>query len=295
MKYVITGAAGHISKPLSEKLLAAGHEVTVIGRNAENLKPLTDKGARPAIGSVEDVDFLKKAFAGADAVYLMVPPQYAGSDLDSYRQLGTRYAEAIKANNIKYAVTLSSIGAHLPQGCGPVSGLYLEEQELNKLTDVNILHVRPGFFYLNFLGIIPMVKGMNIIGGNYGDGEAKMVFSHPNDIAAAIAQALLNLSFKGHSVQYLASDVRATSEVARQIGTSIGKPDLPWIGFTDQQALDGMIQAGMPEGMAGQYAEMGNAMRTGRMWEDFWNKQPKEFGKTKLEDFAKEFAAVYNS
>ena len=58
MKYVITGAAGHISKPLVEKLLKAGHDVTVIGRNAENLRSLTDMGAKSAIGSVEDVEFL---------------------------------------------------------------------------------------------------------------------------------------------------------------------------------------------------------------------------------------------
>lgn len=295
MKYTLTGAAGHITKPLAEKLLAAGHDVTVIGRNADNIKPLADKGATAAIGSVENVEFLKKAFAGADAVYLMVPPQYAASDIEAYQQLGSRYAEAIRANNIKYVVTLSSVGAHLPKGCGPVSGLYLEEQELNKLADVNILHVRPGFFYLNFLGSIPMVKGMNIIGGNYGDGQAKMVFSHPNDIADAIAQALLNLNFKGHSVQYVASDVRTTSDVAKKIGTAIGNRDLPWVGFTDQQALEGMMQAGMPQGMAEKFAEMGNAMREGRMWEDFWKKEPKEFGKTKLEDFAKEFAVAYNS
>ena len=62
MKYVITGAAGNISKPLVEKLLKAGHAVTVIGRNAEKLKSLTDQGANPAIGSVEDVEFLKSCF-----------------------------------------------------------------------------------------------------------------------------------------------------------------------------------------------------------------------------------------
>jgi uncharacterized protein YbjT (DUF2867 family) len=60
MKYVITGAAGHISKPLAEKLIKAGHDVTVIGRNAENIRSLTDMGAKAAIGSVQDVEFLKR-------------------------------------------------------------------------------------------------------------------------------------------------------------------------------------------------------------------------------------------
>ena len=76
MKYVITGSAGHISKPLALQLLAAGHQVTVIGRNAENLKDLTAAGADSAIGSVEDVAFLTTTFTGADAVYTMVPPNH---------------------------------------------------------------------------------------------------------------------------------------------------------------------------------------------------------------------------
>ena len=57
MKIVLTGAAGNITKPLAEKLLADKHEVSVIGRSAENLKSLTDKGAKALIGSVEDAAF----------------------------------------------------------------------------------------------------------------------------------------------------------------------------------------------------------------------------------------------
>jgi uncharacterized protein YbjT (DUF2867 family) len=295
MKYVITGSAGNISKPLAEKLLAADHEVTVIGRNAEHLKPLTDKGAKAAIGSVEDTAFLKEAFAGADAVYTMVPPQYAAQSLDVFQQIGANYAEAIKAAKIKYVVDLSSVGAHMPEGCGPVSGLYRVEQELNKLSDTNVLHLRPGFFYVNFLANIGMIKGMNLIGGNYGDSDARMILSHPDDIAEAAAEALLQLSFKGHSVLYLASDERTTGEVANVLGTAVGKPDLPWVPFTDEQAYGGMTQAGMPEAMAEKYVEMGKAIRTGKMWEDFIRHRPQQLGKTKLEDFAKVFAAVYHA
>ena len=65
MKYVITGGAGNISKPLALQLLTAGHAVTVIGRSEGNLKELTDAGAKAAIGSVEDLAFLTAAFFGA--------------------------------------------------------------------------------------------------------------------------------------------------------------------------------------------------------------------------------------
>ncbi len=52
MKYVITGAAGNISRPLSEKLLRAGHEVTLIGLKPEQRTVLSREGAQAASGSV---------------------------------------------------------------------------------------------------------------------------------------------------------------------------------------------------------------------------------------------------
>ena len=297
MKYAITGSAGHISKPLVEKLLSKGHEVTVIGRNAANLAALVAKGAKAAIGSIQDVDFLIKAFAGADAVYTMSPPpDFAVTDWKaSIAQNGKNYAKAIRANNIKYVVNLSSVGGHMPQGAGPVSGLYYSEQALNALADVNIKHLRPGYFYPNFFTNINLIKNMNIMGSNFGGPGLKMVLSEPDDIADIAAEELLNHNFTGHSVRYVVSDERTTTEVAHIIGEAIGKPDLPWVIFSDQQALDGMLQAGLPAEIATNYVEMGNAFHSGIIAEDYWRNHPRQLQKTKLEDFAKVFAAVYKN
>lgn len=293
MKYVITGAAGNVSKPLTEKLLAAGHQVTVIGRNEKNLESLTSKGATAAIGSVDDADFLSKTFTGADAVYTMIPPQYAIGSLDAYGKLAALYAEAIKTANVKYVINLSSVGADLSEGVGPVSGLHLVEKELEKLSGVNVLNIRAGFFYVNFYGNVGMIKGANIIGGNYGDANAQMLLVHPNDIAEAAAEELQKLDFEGHSVRYVVSDERTTGDVAKVLGAAIGKPELPWINFSDDDANAGLKQAGVPDGMADKYTEMGRAMRTGIMWKHYFGNRPKQLGKIKLEDFAKEFAAAF--
>ena len=294
MNYVITGGSGNISKPLAEKLLKAGHTVTVIGRNAENLQSLTSQGAIPAIGSVEDVEFLTKAFTGADAVYTMVPPRYDAADWKTWiGQIGKNYAAAIKANKIKYVVNLSSIGAHLPEGCGPVSGLHRAEQALNELQEVHIKHLRPAYFFDNLLANTGMVKHMNIIGGNFGGENFKLVLAATADIADAAFAELSSLNFTGHTYRYISSDERTTGEIASILGQAIGKPALPWVVFTDEQSLSGMKQAGLPEEVAKNYTEMGHALQTGAMSEDYWKNRP-QGGKTKLEDFAKTFAFVYN-
>lgn len=295
MNYVITGGAGNISKPLALQLLAAHHQVTVIGRSEANLKDLIDAGAIAAIGSVEDVDFLTKTFTGADAIYTMVPPKFDATNWKTFiATIGANYAKAIKASAVKKVVNLSSIGAHMQEGCGPVSGLFFVEKELNELSDVAVKHLRPGFFYTNFLGNIGMIKNMQIIGANYGEGSL-LPLANPADIASAAAEELLSLSFEGHSIRYVISDEKTTNEVASILGAAIGNPALPWVNFTDEQTYGGMLQAGLPDEVAKNYTEMGAAMRTGEMGKEYNQVTKPAFGKTKLEDFAKTFALIYNS
>ncbi|MDB5272276.1 MAG: hypothetical protein JWO58_643 [Chitinophagaceae bacterium] len=294
MKYVIIGSLGNISKPLTQKLVAAGHEVTVITSKSTNKAAIEALGATAAIGSVNDESFLAITFSGADAVYTMVPPNFGASDWKGFiAETGHIYAKAIKASGVKHVVNLSSIGAHMPTGCGPVSGLFFVEEALNKLEGVHIKHLRPGFFYLNLLANIPMIKGHGIIGGNYGEGT-KIVMVHPKDIAEAAAEELLSLSFTGKSIRYVVSDEKSTGEIAKVLGTAIGKADLPWIDFKDEESLAGMTGAGLPKEIADNYVEMGQAVRNGKMFEDYYKNKP-TLAKTKLEDFAKEFAAVYNA
>jgi uncharacterized protein YbjT (DUF2867 family) len=293
MKFIVTGSLGNISKPLAEKLIAAGHSVTVVSSKADKIAQIEALGAKAAIGSIEDVDFLAKTFAGADAVYTMVPPNFGADNWKKYiAGIGENYAEAIHAAGVKNVVNLSSIGAHMPEGCGPVSGLFFVEKALNALETVNVKHLRPGFFYTNFLANIGMVKHMDIIGGNYGE-NATLVLVHPENIAEVAAEELLNLSFKGKSLRYIVSEEKTTQEVAATLGKAIGKPDLPWINFRDEETMGGMLQAGVPEEIAKNYAEMGAAIRSGEMDSDYRKNKPAVFGKTKLEAFAPVFAAVY--
>ena len=294
MKIIITGSLGHISKPLVEKLIAAKQDVTVISSNADRKSEIEALGATAAIGSVSEPAFVTEVFKGADAVYTMVPPTYAAADWKQHiAGIGKIYAQAIAAAGVKNVVNLSSMGAHMPEGCGPVSGLYFVEQALNALDGVNVKHLRPGFFYYNFMANIGMIKHMGIIGGNYGEG-AKLVLANPADIADAAYEELVNLSFTGNSIRYVASDEKTTDEVASILGTAIGKPDLKWVNFSDEQTMGGMLQNGVPEEVAKNYAEMGAAMRSGEMASDYLKNKPAKFGKTIFEAFAPAFAAAYN-
>jgi uncharacterized protein YbjT (DUF2867 family) len=296
MKYVITGSLGHISRPVVTALVQAGHQVSVITSNTARSAEIEQLGAKSLVGSVEDRGFLTEAFKGADAVYTMVPPTYSTADWKAHiGNVGENYAAAIAASGVQYVVNLSSYGAHNADGCGPVSGLYRAEAALNKLKGVHISHLRPGYFYYNFLGNIGLIKNLGIIGSNFSFQDKKFVIVDPSDIADVAINHLLKLDFKGQSVTYIASDEVSTADVASILGTAIGKPDLQWVAFTDEQALSGALQAGLPEEIAKNYIEMGQAINSGKMAEDYWKHRPSSLGKTKLKDFAPIFAAAYNS
>jgi len=296
MNYVITGSLGHISKPVVQKLRASGHSVTVITSNASKSKDIETLGANVAVGSVEDRNFLKKAFAGAQAAYLMIPPNWAltGSWIDYQKGVINNYIEALKTNRIKNVVLLSSIGAHMGKGAGPVDGLSVAEWHLSQLKDVNVKIVRPSYFFYNLMGMIPMIKNMNIMGSNFGSSKEKLVLTATSDIAEVVANELLNLKFKGHTIRYIASDERHPKEIAEILSKAVGKPGTPWIEFKDEDALNGMLQNGLSKEIATNYMTIGAALRNGKMQADYWKNRP-ALGKVKLEEFVKEFTAAYNS
>jgi len=294
MKLVVTGSLGHISKPLAEILTAAGHDVTIISSDSGKIGAIEALGAKAAIGSVADLAFLTQTFTGADAVYTMVPPNFGATDYRQYiNDIGKNYTAAIKASGVTRIVNLSSIGAHLDKGTGPIAGLHDVELALNALDNVAVKHLRAGFFYINFFANIDMIKHNGILGNNYGE-DAKLMLVHPRDIAEAAAEELQG-SFSGKSYRYVISDEQYVSTVVKTLGTAIGKPELPWVEFSNEDSLAGMTGAGLPPAIASTFVEMGSAVRSGILWEDYDKNKPATLGKTKLGDFAKEFATVYNS
>ena len=293
MKFVVTGAAGHISKPLTKNLLMLGHDVTVVGRNPKNLKGLIDLGANATIGDMADVPFLTKTFRDADGVYLMIPPMW---DCEDLKEQSIRYAEnfsaAIRASGVKNVVFLSSYGAHRLNDAGAISGLGLAEVVLNKLDGVNVLSLRAGYFYTNLLLSLDLVKTAGCMGNMFTIPDGTFTVVDPDDIAHVAAEVLDRLDFIGHSYIYVISDLTGTNEIASLIGREIDVPDLKWVKFAPQDIKKALFGYGFAEGAANDYLEMFATLDTGLLFEDIQRTKPKIEG-TSIEDFAKAWAAAY--
>ncbi|AXB58612.1 NmrA family NAD(P)-binding protein [Flavobacterium fluviale] len=296
MKIIITGSLGNISKPLTIALVQKGHSVTVIASSYARQEEIEKLGASAAIGSVEDLSFLTETFTGADAVYCMIPrANYfdPNLDLDAFtRKIGNNYAEAIQQSGVKRVVFLSSIGAHLEQNSGIIQRYNEIEAVLNKLSDVSITFMRPTSFYYNLLAYIPMMKNQGFIAANYG-GDQLIPWVSPNDIASAIAEEITT-TLDGRKIRYVSSEELTGDETAKILGDAIGKPDLKWQLISDEEVLNGLISVGMQPKIAQGLVEMYAGLYNGTLGEDYYKNRPSELGKTKLAEYAKEFASVYN-
>src|SRR5262245_12548106 len=162
----IMGATGHTGRAIAEILLGYGEKIRVLSRAGNHLERLVLLGAEAAVGDASDRAYLSKAFRGADAVYALIPPNMTAADFRAYQdEIGESTVAALSESGTPYVVVLSSIGAHLPEGTGPIVGLHRQEERLRRVTGLNVLALRPGYFFENHFATLGLINAQGIDGG----------------------------------------------------------------------------------------------------------------------------------
>jgi uncharacterized protein YbjT (DUF2867 family) len=218
------------------------------------------KGAETLTGDVSDAVALTKAFSGARAAYLLLPPITSREDQE---RESDAIAKAVTKSGLPYAVNLSSYGAHVPGGTGPVTGLHSAEQKLNAVGGLNVLHLRAAYFMENNLAAIGMIHGMGVFGHALLP-DLKIPMIATPDVGDYAAQRLLDLDFSGKETRELLGErdlsmTEATAAIAR----GIGKPDRRYEHFPYGQAQQGLERMGMSPTNAAVCIEMFQAINTG--------------------------------
>lgn len=292
--YVLLGANGNITSKAVRLLLAQRKPVRVVGRDAKRLAPLRQAGAETMVGDVGDVAFLAQTLRGADAVYTMLPPNYEAADpLAEYARIGAAIAQAVQSSGVPRVVNLSSTGAHLSSGTGPIAALHAQEARLDAIADLSLLHLRPGYFYENHLGAIGTIRELGIY-ADLIDSDVPIPSIATADIAVVVARELQRPSAHGgRQVLHLRGPrLYSQAETAAVLGGVIGMPRLKHLKAEAAQAKAAMQQHGISPAMTDLFEEM--SMAFGRP--DFVagiEAGPTEITPTTLEEFAPVFAAAY--
>ncbi len=260
----IVGATGHTGRPAAEALLAKNEKVRVIGRDARKLEPLVQKGAEAFVGNVEDAASMTKAFEGATAVYLVLPEDISNQDLRAHQEhVSDSFAAAVANAHVPYVVNLSSIGAQHAEKTGPIVGLHNQEQKLNRIAGLNVLHLRPAYFMENLLMSIPPLRSMGTLPGGL-TSDMPMPWIATKDIGAYAATRLAARDFSGSSTQELHGqrDI-SMKEAASIVGKSIGKPNLGYMQVPFMMLEPALVQMGLPKKTAALLIEMWKGANAG--------------------------------
>jgi len=262
--FVVCGATGNIGSRIAEVLLAAGEPVRVIGRERVRLGPLAAKGAEPWPGDIGDAAFLEKAFAGTRGAFLLIPPRYDAPDFRDYQnRLGASLVAALAKARVPRIVVLSSIGAHLAEGTGPILGLHDLESRLSALKDAEVVCLRPAYFMENLLWSIPLVRTQGINGSPIRP-DVPLPMIATADIADVAALLFVEGIFHGHAVRYLLGPRDLTmTDATRILGESIGKPGLQYVQFSEEDARKAMAGAGMSASVVDAMLEMQRGFNAG--------------------------------
>ena len=294
--HVVMGATGNTGRATSSALLAAGEPVRALGRSHARLAPLARAGADTAIADWADARALAAAFEGAAALYCMVAVEPSAPDFDArYDAVSAAIAAAIAAADVPRVVNLSGLGSHLPAAVtrtmGAIDAGRRHEARLDGLADVDIVHLRPGFFMQNYLRDIPsLVATGTLHGALRADRPLAMVST--DDIGARAAELMRHGPGADDALDLLGPADLTPRQAARALGRAIGAPELAYVEIPVAAFVAELRSAGIGESGARAIAGVYEGYNSGRLVpaqaRDATSATP-----TRIDDFAETFARAF--
>jgi uncharacterized protein YbjT (DUF2867 family) len=264
--YVVLGATGNTGSRVAEVLLRNGEKVRTLSRSRLRLAELERRGAEPFEGDIADAGALTKAFAGARAVYFMIPPNLGSTNYRAYQdQVTNAGAAALESARVRYAVTLSSVGAEQESSTGPIAGLHYMESRFSRISGLNAVHLRAGYFMENTLAQVNVIQNFGMMAGPVR-GNLALPMIAARDIGETAAAALLKLDFSGQQTRELLGQRDISyDEAARIVGVAIGRSNLAYQQLPPDQVVQAMSQMGISKHMAELICEMSDSLNAGRI------------------------------
>jgi uncharacterized protein YbjT (DUF2867 family) len=261
--YVVAGVTGHVGKVVAQELLARNAKVKVIVRDAAKGAAWAKQGAELAVGALEDQAFLAAALKGAQGFFTLLPPNFAAPDFYGWqRKQGDTIAAAVRASGVPHVVMLSSVGADLAEGNGPIKGLHHLENAL-RATGTVVTAIRAGFFQENTGNSLKPMREMGIFPNFGGPADYEFPMIATKDIGMLVASSLLEGAKKSEIVD-LHGPAYSTRQVVEKFSAALGKKiqiiDIPPPGH-----VEALTKAGFPKHVAEVFAEMYAGFASGKI------------------------------
>jgi uncharacterized protein YbjT (DUF2867 family) len=261
---IITTPTGAIGHQVLEHVLGSAEPIRVIARNPSQISAAVRERVEVIDGSHAKADVVNRAFAGADSVFWVVPPNPRAQSVEAAYIDFTRPAcDAFKRHRVKRVVGISALGRGTPAAAH--SGLVTASLKMDDLiasTGVSYRAVTNPSFMDNLLRQVELIKSQGMFSLPIS-GDLKQPSACTRDIAATAAKLLLDHTWNGvGSAPVLGPEDLSYNDMATIMSEVLGKP----IRFQQSSAESlkaRLIQLGMSDAMAQGHVDMWTAYGQG--------------------------------
>jgi uncharacterized protein YbjT (DUF2867 family) len=254
MRIAVTTPTGNIGSRVVEALIEAGADLTVLVRDPARLPDEVRARATVQQGTLEDAAFVRRATAGADALFLLIPPAYTTDDWAGFQLgIGRAAADAVRANGIRRVVLLSSGGAHRDD-LYAVSRIGKVERMLEEAAP-DVVSLRAGFFMENFLSAVQTIAEHGTIFMSLRP-DLSLAMVATRDIGDVAARWLLDTGWSGHHVRGVQGAADLTpSDVAAAFSAVLGR-EVRYVQVSEEDARQALRAMGASEHVADEYPRL---------------------------------------
>ena len=253
--YVILGASGKTGGCAADALLDMGEPVRVVVRNPEKGAVWKTRGADVAVADIDDASALARALRGVDGAYIIVPRNFAVSDvLESRERSIESLARAVDDSGITNVVFMSSVGAQHAAGTGLIRSLYYAEQRFADLK-ADAIFLRGSYFLENWDMDLAALREGDVF-NTFLRADHKIPQVAVRDLGNVIAELLTHAPRRGHQVvEFTGPAEWSPAEIAQAMGEVAGKP-VRVQQWPASAAAEALVQFGVPRPVAVLIQEM---------------------------------------
>src|SRR5262245_32287941 len=124
-RYVIAGATGRVGSAVADELIGQGRSTDVVVRDPARGGAWSGRGARVAVGSLADPEFLSWTLDGAAGFFALLPEDPSVADFHGHRRrMADAVAVAVERARVPHVVVQSALAACLSDRNGPGKDLH---------------------------------------------------------------------------------------------------------------------------------------------------------------------------
>ncbi len=250
---LVTGATGIAGSQVVRALLERDADVRVLVRDPEKAERLFGAAVDIHVGDFAHAGSVRAALAGAGQVFL--------SCADDPRRVEweTRAIDDAAAAGVRRIVKLSSIVAEPGTLVDWWDWHGQVDQHLRASTVPSVV-LRSSFFMSNLLAA---ADGVAQTGRLFAPaGQARIAMIDPRDIGDAVAAVMDAEGHEGRTYVLTGPDAITYARVATELTAATGA-DVQFVDLSDEDALRGMVEAGLPAVVAQQIVNIFASARAG--------------------------------